>query len=159
MVRISTCTEDDLAQLERHLGSGANRIHERLYARQLAGDATYLIAWRDEVPVGNGLVRWRDEHAKLAGIPEISNLGVVAELRGRGIGTALVRAAEDAVRGRGHPRVSIAVGDDNPDAERLYLRLGYADSGRRWTASYSTFDDDGVEHLVTESGRVLVREL
>ena len=74
-----------MAALERHLGSGLNRTHEQLHARQLTGDATYLIAWRDDVPVGHGLVRWaglRDERARVAGAPEISNLGVPEALRG-----------------------------------------------------------------------------
>ena len=159
MLHIGPCTAEDVVVLERHLGSGRNRIHEQLHARQQAGDATYLVAWRGGIPVGTGLVRWRDANAKLPGTPEISNLGVPAELRGQGIGTALVRAAEDAVRDRGLSRVAIAVGDDNPDASRLYSRLGYADSGRRWTATYATFDDDGVEHHVTESGPVLVRHV
>ena len=45
--------------------------------------------------------------------------------RGRGIGTALMDAAEAWARGRGYDTLELDVADPNGDARRLYERLGY----------------------------------
>ena len=45
--------------------------------------------------------------------------------RGRGIGTALMRAAEAWARKRGYDALELDVADPNGDARRLYERLGY----------------------------------
>ena len=45
--------------------------------------------------------------------------------RGLGIGTALMRAAEDWARERGYDALELDVADPNGDARRLYERLGY----------------------------------
>jgi len=49
---------------------------------------------------------------------------VAAEARGRGIGTELVRFAEERIF-RESPNVFLCVSSFNPDARRLYERLGY----------------------------------
>ena len=43
----------------------------------------------------------------------------------RGTGTQLMDAAENAVRERGLDTIELGVEDHNPDARRLYERLGY----------------------------------
>ena len=52
-------------------------------------------------------------------------------------------------------RLVIGVDQDNTRAAALYERLGYADRGRRWTASYSWYDAAGTEHEETGLVRVL----
>jgi len=47
-------------------------------------------------------------------VPQLSHLEVVGLLQRRGIGTALIRAAEDAARQLGHEQLTLAVGIDNP---------------------------------------------
>lgn len=102
-----------------------------------------LVAWAGGVPVGD-VYLWCETHEEpelreaYPGVPLLNHLEVVPEWRRRGIGTALVRAAEDAARRRGHDRLVLGVGVDNPDAKRLYERLGYLDWGggpivARWT--------------------------
>ena len=54
---------------------------------------------------------------------------VAPALQRRGIGTQLMRAAEDAVRERGFDTIELGVEDHNPDARRLYERLGYRVTG------------------------------
>lgn len=89
--------------------------------------STYLIAWNGEEPVGHAHLAWSGTHLRL---PEIQDMFVLPELRARGIGTALVRAAEQLARDRGWERISLSVSlDGNPAARRLYERLGYADAG------------------------------
>ena len=54
----------------------------------------------------------------------IQSVGVHPEYRGRGIGTALIQFAERRIF-REQPNVFICVSSFNPDARRLYERLGY----------------------------------
>jgi predicted N-acetyltransferase YhbS len=72
------------------------------------------------------------------GVPVLNHLEVTPRLRRRGIGTALIRACEDAASRRHHDVLVLGVGLDNPGAKRLYERLGYLDWGKgpivtRWT--------------------------
>ena len=53
--------------------------------------ATYLIAWEGEEPVGHAHIAWSDTELSL---PEIQDVFVQPEYRRRGIATALTRAAE-----------------------------------------------------------------
>ena len=102
-----------------------------------------LVAFDGEQPVGN-VYLWCEpvEEAEVReafpGVPLLNHLEVAPGWRGRGIGTQLIRAAEDAARRRGFDRIVLGVGVDNSDAKRLYQRLGYVDWGRgpvvaRWT--------------------------
>lgn len=69
-----------------------------------------------------------------ADVPELS-LAVVAEARGRGIGTRLLDALVETARAAGHRAVSLSVEPDNP-ALRLYERAGFSrvpNDGGAWT--------------------------
>lgn len=56
----------------------------------------------------------------------ISDLWVEPDARGRGIGRALIAAAEDRFRAAGLTRVELAAVVGNIDAVRLYEHLGYS---------------------------------
>jgi GNAT superfamily N-acetyltransferase len=102
-----------------------------------------LVAWLNDIPVGD-VYLWCEEleepelREAYPGVPLLNHLEVAPAHQGKGIGTALVHAAEDAARARGYDRVVLGVGSDNPSAKRLYERLGYVDWGKgpivaRWT--------------------------
>jgi ribosomal protein S18 acetylase RimI-like enzyme len=55
----------------------------------------------------------------------ISNLGVLPQLQGRGIGSRLLAFAEKEARAAGLSRLSLCVDMDNAGAQRLYERTGY----------------------------------
>lgn len=57
------------------------------------------------------------------GIPELS-IGVEADARGQGIGTALLEALIERARAEDFPSLSLSVEEDNP-AVRLYERAGF----------------------------------
>jgi ribosomal protein S18 acetylase RimI-like enzyme len=54
---------------------------------------------------------------------------VVPEHRSRGIGTAMLRSVEDALRERGGDRLEINVDGEDTDARRFYERHGYTCQG------------------------------
>jgi hypothetical protein len=62
-------------------------------------------------------------------LPYIEDVFVLPEWRNRGVGTALLEAAESAAAARGDRGVSLAVSTGNAGARRLYARLGYVDAG------------------------------
>jgi predicted GNAT family N-acyltransferase len=65
---------------------------------------------------------------------------VRAGARGRGIGAALLAAAEQEARAAGAVRIGMHA---QTDALRLYERAGYTPYGDR-------FDEEGIEHLGME---------
>ena len=75
------------------------------------------------------------------------------------MGTALIEAAEERAGGRGFSRLGISVADDNPEAARLYARLGYADSGLRRESRYTYPDDTGALVERVEHDILLVKAL
>jgi GNAT superfamily N-acetyltransferase len=58
-------------------------------------------------------------------IGKITALVVSRESRARGVGTALVRAAENWAKAQGAYRFEVVSGNHRPDAHRFYIRLGY----------------------------------
>ncbi len=56
----------------------------------------------------------------------LAHLGVAPECRGQGIGRALVAHLLDAGRALGRSSATLDVAVDNPRAEQLYQRLGFA---------------------------------
>lgn len=54
----------------------------------------------------------------------IQTIGVMSEWRGRGVGTRLIKFAEERIF-RGSPNVFLCVSDFNTEAQKLYARLGY----------------------------------
>jgi len=59
----------------------------------------------------------------LAGSPYIASIAVAEDARGQGIGSQLLRFAEEHFAGRGH--LFLLVSSFNPGAQKLYRRHGY----------------------------------
>jgi ribosomal protein S18 acetylase RimI-like enzyme len=102
------------------------QVDARLPLSRLDVAQTYLIAWEEGEPVGHAHVAW--ERTTL-GVPEIQDVFVLPELRSRGIGTGLSRAAEELAGARGYSEVSIGASVANDGALRLYRRLGFREAG------------------------------
>ncbi|GAA2170649.1 hypothetical protein GCM10009846_01790 [Agrococcus versicolor] len=118
------------------------------WAAQQRGESTLLVAWEGGTALGHGQLTRAVE-------PELRNLHVSQAARGRGVGTALVRAAERAAREAGAATLAVGVGDDNPRARALYERLGYVGTGIRSTTTYDYVDDAGVRRTATETDELL----
>lgn len=89
---------------------------------------TGVVAERDGKPIGAAWYRLWTEHVHSYGYvddatPEIA-IGVPADERGKGIGTALLDHLIELARARRIERLSLSVELDNP-ARRLYERAGF----------------------------------
>jgi len=157
-IRIVPAAEGDALLLAQQMNN-PEREHKNYLRLQKEGKATYLVAWEEKTPIGHLLIRWDGSleiprivdrmpmAAKFAGYPSFESIKVRLDRRKRGIGTALIRHAEQLVRQRGFEHAVIEVDIDNLRARALYERLGYAESGLgEFTTSGTYVDDDG--HIV-----------
>ena len=122
-VAIRTCEERDL---ERFDAFGAP-VHVD-YCREQFGRGpeavTILVAVDDaDVPIGKLHLDFVTRAARREAV--LVAAAVRLELQSRGIGTALMGAAEELVCSRGFVAIVLGVEDFNPRARRLYERLGY----------------------------------
>lgn len=114
------------------------------------GRSTLLVALLDDAAVGIAQLLHLE-------VPEVRNVGVLESVRGRGIGTALMREAERRALPAG--RLRLGVGLDNPAAHRLYERLGYRPTGEVDTTTYDYVDADGITHSATETDEEMEKDL
>jgi GNAT superfamily N-acetyltransferase len=160
---VRPASDADLAAVVAVLGQ-RDFFTDRL-ARQQGGGGVLLVAWVDGHPVGDVFLACEQaEEPKvrqhLPGVPQLIHLEVLEPFQRRGIGTALIRAAEDTARRLGYQRIALGVGLDNCAARRLYERLGYADWGHgtvvaRWVERHH----DGPPVMVSEVCDMLVKRL
>ncbi|ANG84904.1 hypothetical protein A8L33_05470 [Microbacterium aurantiacum] len=146
---VRRCDAKDLAKIVAEDPLGA-AYADLAFAAQNEERADYLVAWIGGQPVGSGQLEWTQP-------PELKSLHVEPEHRGAGIGTAIIRHAEQL--SRGHGTLIVGVGQDNPDARRLYERLGYVATGRLETYTYSYVDTAGVSRDATETAEYLEKAL
>ena len=75
--------------------------------------------------------------------PYLHIIAVAENVRGKGVGTQLLGFFERAAFA-GHSKAFLAVADFNPDAQRLYERLGYRQVG----AIPNLYQEGVTEHLM-----------
>jgi GNAT superfamily N-acetyltransferase len=119
-------------------------LFQRYLAEQKERRRTVLLGLIDGEFAGYVTVNWQPTYAPLAAaqIPELQDLNVLPTLRRRGIGTALIRAAEFEAKARS-AAVGIAVGlhPGYNAAQRLYVQLGYVPDGNGITVSERTVSE------------------
>jgi len=146
MIEISEMREADIAQMEAIPGLSAFAAAETGYfaechALQLQGKRTLFVA-RLAPADGGGkasgiagyvILNYAPTYAlyKRLGIPEIQDLNVRAEWRGRGYGRQLIAHCEAAARQAGYTETGISFGLHKGfgAAQRLYVRMGYVPDG------------------------------
>lgn len=107
--------------------------YERYLREQESGQRSVLVATVSGTFAGYLTVVWAGAYGpfRQAGIPEIEDLNVLPHLRRRGIGTALMDAAEQAIAARHHTAgIGVGLYPDYGPAQRLYARRGYLPDGR-----------------------------
>lgn len=107
--------------------------YERYLAEQEAGERDVFVAWVEDGFAGYVTINWHPEYPpfRAEGIPVIEDFNVLPAFRRRGIGSALMDAAEAKGRSR-VAMIGIGVGLD-PNygpAQRMYVRRGYVPDGR-----------------------------
>ena len=105
---------------------GVAVLTARLEQLLVGGDVLALLV--GDPAYGVGLLTLRPNVWYPGPVGLLDELYVVPPRRGRGLGTALLHAAEDAVRGRGGELLEINVDGDDADARRFYERHGYRNS-------------------------------
>lgn len=164
-MNILGCRAEDLELLESHMPSpGLDRRYDARFDRQQLGFSSFLIAWFDELAVGSAEVLWRGCAAPevtktYPDCPELNGLQVRSSHQSRGIGTALVSAAEDLACERGCSHLGLGVADENCRAAQLYLRIGFAETGCHYLDRYHYLDGNGARHDVADPARFLIKLL
>jgi GNAT superfamily N-acetyltransferase len=142
-LRIRSAEAEDaarLADLFSQLGYAATRewLGERLAALATDPRAAVLVAAAGDQVIGA---------ATLAFVPVAHEFGpwcrvtaiVVDEAdRGRGIGEALIEAAEEAARAAGCVRIEATSATHRTDAHRFYERLGYGQTSAHYLMRLDT---------------------
>ena len=155
-IRIVPAGDEHVEGFNRCVGAVAR---ERRYLGML--DAPPLEAWRAFVArvIGDGgvvlvavdaageVVGWCDlQRRALEGFRHVGRLGIgmLPEVRGRGLGRRLMQAALTAARERGMERIELEVFASNTRAIALYERLGFVREGlkRRVRKLDGRYDDD-----------------
>lgn len=87
-------------------------------------DGMLLGAWRGEELVGYACLYWHFSSTQAAETVLMNDLYVDSEVRGEGIGRALIEASAAVARERGAPCLEWATAPDNETAQRLYDSTG-----------------------------------
>lgn len=98
------------------------RLCDDLAARP---DAASFIAWLDDAPVG--LVNCIEGYSTFKAKPlmNIHDLAVLPQLRGQGVGQALLAAAQQHAQSRGCCKLTLEVLTGNAQALKSYLGFGF----------------------------------
>jgi ribosomal-protein-alanine acetyltransferase len=118
---------DALARLEADSFS-TDKLSRRSFLRLVRSpSAAFLVAASGEKVLGYAAVLLR----RGARSARLYSIAVDAREAGRGIGSRLLDAAENAARGRKAQHLHLEVRIDNPVAIRFYRQKGYRETGRR----------------------------
>ena len=142
-LRVDDLTEADLPFLD---WSGT-RLHlvsvRRALERVRSDEVEYLVV---RAPNGDPIAKVGIDYAANPGAGTLWQMVTIQELRGLGIGTQLISAAENRIRKRGLAVAQLDVEVDNPRARTLYERLGCRETGHR-SASWDAEAADGSTSL------------
>ena len=127
----------DIAALMTELGypSEARDVPQRLEA--LRGDPASVV-WCAELDgrvVGVGTARVFAAINQDAPVAWLTALVVAERARGRGVGTRIVKVAEEWARAQGASRLALTSALHRSEAHDFYKRLGYAHTGVRLAKS------------------------
>ncbi len=136
-------------------------LFRKAFDDSVEGHRLMLIADVNQYPVGRlnvqltaGNLSYADGFSRAY----LYSLHVMPPFRGQGIGTHLIRTAENELVDRAFGWATIAVATNNRDALRLYERLGYH-IFRQDDSDWSFSDPSGQQHFVHEACFALEKRL
>ena len=115
-------TPNDLNDIDWSGGPSHPKSVAKALQKVPSGAMEYLAV---RSPNGKPIAKGGIDYTYKPGTGYMTQLATMEELRGLGIGTHLIRAMEERILQRGLTKASLGVEDDNPDAQRLYERIGY----------------------------------
>jgi GNAT superfamily N-acetyltransferase len=126
-----------MASLLAHLGypAAAEDLPARLERVRASGDDAYVAVSSGEI-VGLATVHSRDVLHGALPVAQLTALVVPPDMRGRGIGRALVNVAEQWAREKGAERLVVTTALHRADAPPFYERLGFEHTGRRYVKRF-----------------------
>ena len=115
----------------RELNGGGAGLHEQVKATMIAGlratpTTRVFLAYADDRAVGVAVCFAGYSTFRGKPLINIHDLAVHPDCRGRGVGTTLLAAIEQAARDAGCCAVTLEVDQSNLGARRLYERCGFA---------------------------------
>jgi ribosomal protein S18 acetylase RimI-like enzyme len=120
------CVMSSVSSLRQAPETDVRDAFDRLYGIVESQSHVTLIAQRDGERAGFLLLLFElPDEVTLLPQAFVAYMAVEPELRGKGVGTALLAAAENEARGRRLPYISLMVTQENEPACRLYERAGY----------------------------------
>jgi GNAT superfamily N-acetyltransferase len=152
-VTIKPLAEDEIETVESHLSRRNARKHRIRFDEQLTGDALYLIAWKDLLPIGHVFIKWhgaKQEQVRTAikDCPHLEDLYVLDRFQHQGIGTAIMQNVEEKAKVQGFRIIGLAVGLTNSSARTFYEKLGYKRAAiDPYWVSWGFLDEDGKEQI------------
>jgi ribosomal protein S18 acetylase RimI-like enzyme len=130
-------------------------LDRRYLAEAVQNSGDYLAA---VLPDGRIAGKVGIRYDERPGAGNLFQFDVAEDLRGQGIGTQLVRSAEQRIREHGRNLATLAVEESNEGAIRLYRRLGYEVIGTE-TAEWNQEAPDGSIYLYQCQCLTMQREL
>ena len=126
-IAIRACEDRDLEQFTKLGGPLHVKYCRDEFARGPEALTILVATDADDTPLGK--VHLDFEARGREGVVVLHAASVAPGFQGGGIGTELMHAAEALVCERGYGAIVLGVEDSNPDARRLYERLGYGVDG------------------------------
>jgi GNAT superfamily N-acetyltransferase len=135
LVRDARATDADaLARLCTQLGypTTSNAMPHRVARLNEDPNARALVAEQGQSVIGLATIHLRFTMNHEAPIAQLTLLVVDESNRTRGVGRALVEAAEAWAKERGSHRINVTTALHRADAHSFYERLSYSHTGRRY---------------------------
>ncbi|MFT4712678.1 MAG: GNAT superfamily N-acetyltransferase [Candidatus Azotimanducaceae bacterium] len=162
-LRIAKTSDREI--LEEFISPAYGRTIQDELDDQLFGLQDLVIAWQSNTPRGYGFIHWPGPRElsvadRIPGCPEVFRMTVVPEYQSSGIGTGIIRFFESLAREKGYSSLGLAVAHENIRANKLYQRLGYAQTvADDFVASYQHESQDGSVVTITEKCSYLQKSL
>lgn len=118
-VALRTAMNAEMGERYGDLGPMSDAAREALAVDPATIRHVVLAVDHDGTPLGHAALR--EHHGEW----EVKRVVVAAGHRGRGIGRAVMTEAEQVARAAGARRVVLQTGDRQPEAEALYVALGW----------------------------------